>query len=679
MTNSFKLVSEFTPQGDQPEAIRELTANLRDGAANQTLLGVTGSGKTFTMANVVAEAGLPTLVLAPNKTLAAQLYGEFRNFFPENCVEYFVSYYDYYQPEAYIPQSDTFIEKESQINESIDRMRHSATRRLFDRSDVVIVASVSCIYGLGSPEAYYGLMLHMETGVPRSMQNVMARLVEMQYERNEYDFHRGVFRVRGDVLEIFPASEEDEAVRVEFFGDVVDRLSLTDPLTGKVKRSVQEVMVYPGSHYVSTRENLERAMGDIERELEGRLSVLHSQNRLLEAQRLSQRTNFDLEMMRELGWCHGIENYSRHLTGRNPGEPPPTLLDYFPKDFLLIVDESHIAIPQVRAMWHGDRSRKTTLVEHGFRLPSALDNRPLTFDEFNGRLSKTIYVSATPADYELELSQGLIVEQVIRPTGLADPPMIFRPAKGQVDDLHLEIKKRVKKKERVLVTTLTKRMAEDLTAYLSDRGERARYLHSDITTIERVEILRDLRLGVFDVLIGINLLREGLDLPEVSLVAILDADKEGFLRSARSLIQTSGRAARNAFGEVILYADRITPSMAQAKEETERRRNKQMEYNRVMGITPQSIKSNIEALSGSIWEADYTSVPKLPELKDMPLSKKKKRGRGSDEILPPEDIPAMVKALTQEMKKAAQGLDFERAAKLRDQIRALDGAALFLG
>jgi excinuclease ABC subunit B len=677
MPNSFKLVSDFKPQGDQPEAIRELVQNLRDGAASQTLLGVTGSGKTFTMANVVAEAGLPTLVLAPNKTLAAQLYGEFKNFFPENCVEYFVSYYDYYQPEAYIPQSDTFIEKESQINESIDRMRHSATRRLFDRSDVIIVASVSCIYGLGSPEAYYGLMLHLETGVPRSMQNVLARLVEMQYERNEYDFHRGVFRVRGDVLEIFPASEEDEAVRVEFFGDFVEKLSLTDPLTGKVKRSVLEVMVYPGSHYVSTKENLQRAMGDIEKELEERLLALNRQNKLLEAQRLNQRTNFDLEMMRELGWCHGIENYSRHLTGRSPGEPPPTLLDYFPTDFLLIVDESHIAIPQVRAMWHGDRSRKTTLVEHGFRLPSALDNRPLTFDEFNARLRKTIYVSATPADYELELSEGLIVEQVIRPTGLIDPPMIFRPATGQVDDLHLEIKKRVKKKERVLVTTLTKRMAEDLTAYLNDRGEKVRYLHSDVTTMERVEILRDLRQGAFDVLIGINLLREGLDLPEVSLVAILDADKEGFLRSARSLIQTCGRAARNAFGEVILYADKTTPAMAQARDETERRRKKQTEYNKLHNITPESVKSNMGALSESIWEADYPSMPKLPEIKE-PSGKRKKKGAKETQTFPLEEIPSMVKALKKEMKKAAASLDFEKAAKLRDQIKELDGAALFL-
>ncbi|MDR2404993.1 MAG: excinuclease ABC subunit UvrB [Deltaproteobacteria bacterium] len=666
----FKLESVYSPQGDQPQAIAQLVSNIRDGAPSQVLLGVTGSGKTFTMANVVEKVGLPTLVLAPNKTLAAQLYGEFKGFFPHNCVEYFVSYYDYYQPEAYVPTSDTYIEKESQVNEAIDRMRHSATRRLFDRSDVVIVASVSCIYGLGSPEAYYDLMLHLETGVPRPIENVMARLIEMQYERNEYDFHRGTFRVRGDVLEIFPASEEDEAVRVEFFGEMVDKIALTDPLTGKVKKVVSESFVYPGSHYVSTRENLERAMVDIEVELSQRLNVLESQGKLLEAQRLSQRTNFDLEMLRELGWCHGIENYSRHLTGRAPGEPPPTLLDYFPKEFLLIVDESHIAIPQVNGMWHGDRSRKTTLVDYGFRLPSALDNRPLTFDEFNSRLYKSIYVSATPADYELKLSDGLIAEQIIRPTGLMDPKMIFRPAKGQVDDLLDEINKRVKKSERVLVTTLTKRMAEDLTYYFSERGVKVRYLHSDIKTIERVAILKDLRLGVFDVLIGINLLREGLDLPEVSLVAILDADKEGFLRSARSLIQTCGRAARNVDGEVILYGDKRTKAMDQAYEETERRRHKQASYNKLHHITPSSIKKNLEGLSASIWEADYPTLPDTP-LKLFPGKKKKE--------LPLEDIPKTIKALKKEMKEAAELLDFEKAAKIRDEIRELDSTALALG
>ncbi|MDR3038791.1 MAG: excinuclease ABC subunit UvrB, partial [Candidatus Adiutrix sp.] len=575
----FQLVSDFTPQGDQPEAIRTLVENLRDGAPSQVLLGVTGSGKTFTMAGVVAEVGQPTLVLAPNKTLAAQLYGEFKSFFPHNAVEYFVSYYDYYQPEAYIPQSDTFIEKDSQINEAIDRMRHSATRALFDREDVLIVASVSCIYGLGSPEAYSALMLHLEVGVDRPLDKVLAKLVEMQYERNDFDFHRGVFRVRGDVLEIFPAYEESEALRVEFFGDTVDRLTRVDPLKGEVRGALNEVFIYPGSHYVSTRENLERAMGVIRLELDERLDALYRDNKLVEAQRLAQRTNFDLEMKKELGWCHGIEIYSRPLTGRNPGEPPPTLLDYFPEKFLMIIDESHIAVPQVRAMWHGDRSRKTTLVEYGFRLPSALDNRPLTFEEFNRRLHQTIYVSATPAEYEMNLAAGLVAEQVIRPTGLIDPPITIKPAKGQVDDLHAEIKTRAARGERVLVTTLTKRMAEDLTEYLTEHGLKARYLHSDIKTFERVEILRDLRRGEFDALVGINLLREGLDLPEVSLVAILDADKEGFLRSARSLIQTCGRAARNAGGQVILYGDRTSPAMAEALRETERRRLKQLEFN----------------------------------------------------------------------------------------------------
>ncbi|MDR0620486.1 MAG: excinuclease ABC subunit UvrB [Deltaproteobacteria bacterium] len=666
MKRSFELVSEFSPQGDQPEAIGQLVDNLRDGAPSQVLLGVTGSGKTFTMANVVARIGMPTLVLAPNKTLAAQLYGEFKSFFPGNAVEYFVSYYDYYLPEAYIPQSDTFIEKESQINEAIDRMRHSATRMLFDRNDVLIVASVSCIYGLGSPESYQALMLHLEVGVERELRKILAKLVEMQYDRNDVDFHRGVFRLRGDVLEIFPAYEEAEAVRVEFFGDTVDRISLFDPLTGKTVKAQSEVMIYPGSHYVTTKMNLERAMVDIKAELEERSAELMAQNKLLEAQRLNQRTNFDLEMMKELGWCHGIENYSRHLTGRAKGEPPPTLLDYFPKEFLLIVDESHIAVPQVRAMYHGDRSRKTTLVEYGFRLPSALDNRPLTFDEFNGRLSQAIYVSATPAEYELNLSNGLVAEQVIRPTGLTDPPMDFRPATGQVDDLFSEIKKRAKLGERVLVTTLTKRMSEDLTEYLAERGVKVRYLHSDIKTIERVEILRDLRLGVFDVLVGINLLREGLDLPEVSLVAILDADKEGFLRSARSLIQTCGRAARNVAGRVILYADRITPSMEAARDETERRRAKQLEFNRERGITPASIKKNVEGLAGSIWEADYVTVPK-----------ERPKSRGME--IPPEEIPKIIKALKSEMREAAKNLEFERAAELRDRIRDLDGAALALG
>ncbi len=661
---SFELVSEYQPQGDQPEAIAALVGGLRDGAPSQVLLGVTGSGKTFTMANVVAQVNMPTLVLAPNKTLAAQLYGEFKGFFPNNAVEYFVSYYDYYQPEAYIPQSDTFIEKDSQINEAIDRMRHSATRALFDRNDVLIVASVSCIYGLGSPEAYYGLMLHLEVGVDRPLDAILAKLVEMQYERNDFDFHRGTFRVRGDVLEIFPAYEESQAVRIEFFGDTVDRITQVDPLRGETLKQMLEVFIYPGSHYVSTRENLERAMGVIRGELEERLEVFQRENKLVEAQRLTQRTNFDLEMMKELGWCHGIENYSRPLTGRRPGEPPPTLLDYFPQDFLMIIDESHIAVPQVRAMWHGDRSRKTTLVEYGFRLPSALDNRPLTFDEFNGRLSRTIYVSATPADYELELSSGLIAEQVIRPTGLTDPPITVKPARGQVDDLFLEIKKRVSQKERVLVTTLTKRMAEDLTDHLTEHGVKARYLHSDVKTFDRVEILRDLRLGEFDVLIGINLLREGLDLPEVSLVAILDADKEGFLRSARSLIQTCGRAARNAGGQVILYGDQITPAMEQARRETERRRAKQMAFNKAHGITPATIRKNIGTILNSVWERDYAPVPEAA-------------ARARDEqAIPPEEIPRILKALKKEMKAAADELDFEKAAKVRDKIKALDESYL---
>lgn len=664
----FELVSDYQPQGDQPEAIAQLVGNVRDGAPAQVLLGVTGSGKTFTMANVVTQVNMPTLVLAPNKTLAAQLYGEFKGFFPHNAVEYFVSYYDYYQPEAYIPASDTFIEKDSQINEAIDRMRHSATRALFDRNDVLIVASVSCIYGLGSPEAYYGLMLHLEVGVDRPLDNILAKLVEMQYERNDYDFHRGTFRVRGDVLEIFPAYEESEAVRIEFFGDTVDRITQVDPLRGEVKKQMLEVFIYPGSHYATNRENLERAMVTIRQELEVRTEQLHREGKLLEEQRLTQRTNFDLEMMKELGWCHGIENYSRPLTGRNPGEPPPTLLDYFPQEFLMIIDESHIAIPQVRAMWHGDRSRKSTLVDFGFRLPSALDNRPLTFEEFNRRLSQTIYVSATPADYELELSTGLVAEQVIRPTGLTDPPIVVKPAQGQVDDLYGEIKKRVAKKERVLVTTLTKRMAEDLSEYLIEHGLKARYLHSDIKTFERVEILRELRMGEFDVLIGINLLREGLDLPEVSLVAILDADKEGFLRSARSLIQTCGRAARNAGGQVILYADKTTPAMAETIRETERRRAKQLAYNEAHGITPATIKKNIGNIIDSVWERDYAPVPEAT------------RGRQDEfSAIPPDEIPKILKALKKEMKAAAEDLDFEKAAQIRDKIKALDEAYLSEG
>lgn len=662
----FQLESEFTPQGDQPEAIQSLTDNLAQGAPAQVLLGVTGSGKTFTMANVIARLNKPALVLAPNKTLAAQLYGEFKAFFPHNAVEYFVSYYDYYQPEAYIPGSDTFIEKDSQVNEAIDRLRHSATRALLARRDVLIVASVSCIYGLGSPESYSALMLDLAVGQERPLEQILAKLVAMQYERNDYDFHRGAFRVRGDVLEIFPAYEDSQAIRVGFFGDTVERLAQVDPLKGEVIASLKEAFIYPGSHYVSTKENLERAMAGIRLELQERLDFFHRENKLVEAQRLEQRTNFDLEMMRELGWCHGIENYSRHLTGRAAGEPPPTLLDYYPDDFLMFIDESHIAVPQLRAMWHGDRSRKATLVEYGFRLPSALDNRPLSFEEFNRRLGQVVYVSATPADYELEQSAGLVAEQVIRPTGLIDPPMDIRPAAGQVDDLYGEIKLRAARNERVLVTTLTKRMAEDLTEYLNEQGLRARYLHSDVKTIERVEILRDLRKGEFDVLVGINLLREGLDLPEVSLVAILDADKEGFLRSARSLIQTSGRAARNAEGRVILYGDKISPAMAQAREESERRRAKQIAYNEARGLTPATIKKQVSDLLNSVWEADYVTVAELDD---------GRRPAARPEI-PASELPGLLKSLRKQMKAAADELDFEKAAQLRDQIKDLSEAAL---
>lgn len=653
----FQLISDFVPQGDQPAAIQNLVENLRQDVRHQVLLGVTGSGKTFTMANVIAALNRPALILAPNKTLAAQLFGEFKALFPNNAVEYFVSYYDYYQPEAYIPQSDTYIEKETHINEMIDKMRHSATRSLLDRRDVVIVASVSCIYGLGSPEAYHEMMLYLETGVDRPREDVLAKLVEMQYERNDYDFHRGTFRVRGDTLEIFPAYEDDRAVRVEFFGDTVEMIRQVDPLRGEVLGDLEKVALYPGSHYVTSAETLERAAAAIREELVERLDFFQKQGKLLEAQRLHDRTHFDLEMLQEMGFCHGIENYSRHLTGRAAGQPPPTLLDYFPDDFLMFIDESHIAVPQLRAMYHGDRSRKQTLVEYGFRLPSALDNRPLNFQEFNDLLNQVVYVSATPADYELEVSYGVVSEQIIRPTGLMDPEMLFRPALGQVDDLYSEIKKRVLQRERVLVTTLTKRMAEDLTEYFTDMGLRARYLHSDIKTIQRMEIIRDLRLGEFDVLVGINLLREGLDLPEVSLVAILDADKEGFLRSTRSLIQTCGRAARNVGGQVILYGDQVTESMRQAKAETDRRRAIQSAFNQENGITPETIVKSIHDILTSVYEADYYTVPAVRE--DEP------------DYIPPDEIPRIVKALKKEMKEAADRLDFEEAARVRDRIKAI--------
>jgi excinuclease ABC subunit B len=653
----FKLISEFTPQGDQPQAIDSLVENLGQNVKDQVLLGVTGSGKTFTMANVIARVNRPTLVLAPNKTLAAQLFGEFKELFPENAVEYFVSYYDYYQPEAYIPASDTYIEKDSHINEAIDKMRHSATRSLLDRRDVLIVASVSCIYGLGSPEAYHDMMLYLERGVDRPMDAVIKKLVEMQYERNDYDFHRGTFRVRGDVLEIFPAYEDDIAIRVEFFGDTVDGIRQMDPLRGVTLAEIERIDIYPGSHYVTTAETTKRAIKSIKKELAVRLDQFYKEQKLLEAQRLGERTNFDMEMLNEMGFCHGIENYSRHLTGREPGQPPPTLLDYFPKDFLMFIDESHIAVPQLRAMYHADRSRKQTLVEFGFRLPSALDNRPLSFEEFENIVNQVIYVSATPADYEMEKSQGVVAEQIIRPTGLMDPEMIFRPAQGQVDDLYGEIRERVRRGERVLVTTLTKRMAEDLTDYFADMGIKVQYLHSDVKTIERVDIIRDLRLGKFDVLVGINLLREGLDLPEVSLVAILDADKEGFLRSTRSLIQTCGRAARNVGGQVILYGDKTTTSMEAAKEETDRRRAIQAEFNREHGITPETITKQITNILGSVYEADYYTVPAVRE--------------DQAEYIPPDEIPRIVKALKKEMKEASEQLDFERAAEIRDKIKSI--------
>jgi excinuclease ABC subunit B len=664
MPDQFQLVTSFTPKGDQPEAIAALTAGLRRGHPHQVLLGVTGSGKTFTVANVIARVNLPTLVLAPNKTLAAQLYGEFKEFFPHNAVEYFVSYYDYYQPEAYVPQADLYIEKDASINEAIDRLRHSATRSLFDRQDVLIVASVSCIYGLGSPEAYHGMLLYLEEGMEKDRQAVLAKLVEILYERNDIDFHRGTFRVRGDRVEIFPAYEEDRALRVEFWGDTVEAIREIDPLRGQVLRSLKRVTVYPASHYVTPDVVRRQALATIEAELGPRLAWFRERGKLIEAQRLEERTRFDLEMMRELGYCHGIENYSRHLTGRAPGEPPPTLLDYLPRESLVVIDESHIAVPQLQGMYRGDRSRKQTLVDYGFRLPSALDNRPLSFEEFEARVRQVIYVSATPGPYEAKQAADRVVEQIVRPTGLMDPKIAVKPATHQVDDLLGEIRARVQQGERVLVTTLTKRMAEDLSEYYQGLGLKARYLHSDITTLERMEVIRDLRLGVFDVLIGINLLREGLDLPEVSLVAILDADKEGFLRSARSLIQTCGRAARNVRGEVLFYADRLTPSMTAALEETRRRRLLQESYNKRHHITPETIQSKIKDVLASVYEADYVTVPLAAE-----------------EQLPylVENAPAAIARLKREMQAAAKKLDFERAAALRDQIRALEAGELKYG
>jgi len=652
----FQIVTAFEPCGDQPSAIRDLAGGVERGLRSQILLGVTGSGKTFTMAKVIESVKKPTLVIAPNKTLAAQLYGELKGFFPNNAVEYFVSYYDYYQPEAYIPQSDTYIQKDSHINDQIDKMRHAATRSLLDREDVVIVASVSCIYGLGSPEAYYDMLLTLETGTLHPREDVLKKLVEIQYERGDYEFIRGRFRVRGDVLDIYPVHEEDRAIRVGFFGDEIEEIREIDPLTGRSGMRLSRVTVYPATHYVTTTEIRERAIGDIKEELKERVAAFRSMDKLLEAQRVEERTLFDLEMMIEMGYCHGIENYSRHLTGRSPGEPPPTLLDYFPRDYLVIVDESHITVPQLNGMFNGDRSRKQTLVDYGFRLPSALDNRPLKFDEFMERANQLIYVSATPGPYELETADAF-TEQIIRPTGLMDPEFLVLPAGNQVDDLLERIRRRVAQGERVLVTTLTKSMAEDLTEYYDELGVKVRYLHSDIKTIERMEIIRDLRLGAFDVLVGINLLREGLDLPEVSLVAILDADKEGFLRSERSLIQTSGRAARNVNGQVILYADRVTGSMRRAMDESERRRALQMEYNREHGITPETIRKSITDILQSVYESDYVAAPAIAE--------------EGPSYRTPEQVQERIEELTGKMLDAAEKLEFEEAARLRDEIARL--------
>jgi len=663
----FNLATEYQPAGDQPTAIAQLIGGLRQGLVHQVLLGATGTGKTFTIANVIAQWNRPTLLLAHNKTLAAQLYGEMKKLFPENAVEYFVSYFDYYQPEAYIPSSDTYIEKDSLINDHIDKLRHAATRSLLERNDVIIVASVSCIYGLGSPEAYDGMLLLLVPGQKIRRKDLLARLVELQYERNDTDLHRGAFRARGDVIEVIPAHESERAVRIELFGDEIEAIRVFDPLRGTRLETLEKLCIYPASHYVTPREKIDHAVETIRNELQERLAQFKEQGLLLEAQRIEQRTSFDLEMIEQMGFCNGIENYSRHLTQRPTGDPPPTLLEYFPEDWLIVIDESHVSVPQVGGMYHGDRNRKETLVKFGFRLPSALDNRPLTFQEFEAKIHRAIYVSATPARYELEKAEGVVAEQVIRPTGLLDPLIEVRSAGAQVDDCLARIREVVARNWRVLVTTLTKRMAQELTDYYRELGVRVKYLHSDIDTLERMQILRELRQGEFDVLVGINLLREGLDLPEVALVCVMDADKEGFLRSGTSLIQTIGRAARNAEGRVILYADKITPSMREAMGETERRRVKQMAYNTEHGITPTTIVKSFDSPLAAILDADYVTVPKdAEEAKDLPE-------------MTLEALPLAISRLRAEMKAAAAKLDFERAAELRDRVRGLEELQLKSG
>lgn len=660
--SEFELKTEFSPKGDQPQAIDELAKGILEGKKHQVLLGVTGSGKTFTMANVIEKVQKPTLVMAHNKTLAAQLYSEFKNFFPNNAVEYFVSYYDYYQPEAYVPSSDTYIEKDSSINEEIDKMRHSATRAVLSRNDVIVVSSISCIYNLGSPKEYQALLIPLHVGMEIERDQLLERLVDIQYERNDVDFWRGKFRVRGDQVEVFPAHEEKKAIRFTFFGNEIETIQEIDALTGTVIRSMQQYSIYPGSHYVTQDATVKKAIVTIRDELREQLQFLKANNKLVEAQRLEQRTMFDLEMIEEIGFCSGIENYTRHFTGAQPGDRPPTLLDYFPEDRLVIIDESHVTVPQIGGMYKGDRSRKETLVNFGFRLPSALDNRPMKFEEFDALPKQIVYVSATPAAYELEKTKGEVVEQIIRPTGLMDPAIEIKPVKHQVDDLLGEIRKRVERKERVLVTTLTKKMSEELTEYYQELGIKVKYLHSDIETLERVEILRDLRKGTFDVLVGINLLREGLDLPEVSLVAILDADKEGFLRSRTSLIQTFGRAARNLNGQVILYADQITRSMREAIDETGRRKQIQMDYNQVNNITPESIQKAIQTSVIDFYNADYVDLAKAAEITSNYGSK--------------AEMVKKIKSLRKQMVVEAQDLNFEKAASLRDQILELEKAVL---